>query len=78
MGCPRTRGFVSHSLQLLGPERIRVVLATFDIFSALGTFEDARVMEPFCPTLGPLEGRGYVATSDFVTFFGEPGNARVT
>ena len=29
-------------------------------------------MSPFCPTLGPQEGRGHVATSDFVPIVGGP------
>ena len=45
----------------------------------LRTPKNAGVTQHFCPLSGPREGRGEVATSDFVPFcLGIPKNARVT
>ena len=38
----------------------------------LGTPENARVLAPIHPFLGPQEGRGGVTTSDFVPFYWGP------
>ena len=42
----------------------------------LGTPENAGVMQPFRPLLGPREGRGETATFDFVPFLGDPRKCR--
>ena len=48
------------------------------IFSPLsGTPENAGVTEHFLPLVGPREGTGEVATSDFVPLVGDPRECRV-
>ena len=42
----------------------------------MGTPEDAGVTQHFRPLVGPREGRGEVATFDFVPFDGDPRERR--
>ena len=47
-------------------------VAISNFVPALGTAKTAGVMQPFCPHVGPNDGKGYVAASDFVPILGGP------
>ena len=60
-----------------GSEKVGVRQPILILSPVLGTPENAGVMQQICPLVGPREGRGEVANSDFVPLLGTPKNARV-
>ena len=73
------QGLCSTSALFWAPEKAGVRPPILILSPLLGTPESARVTQHFRPLLGPREGTGEAATSDFVPFLlGTPENTVVT
>ena len=78
LGTPRTHGLCSNCAQLWPPENAGVMEPFLISSPLLGTPKNAGVTQHFRPPVGPREGKGCIATSDFFSFAGTAGTAENT